>query len=140
MLLVDSSVWIDWLRGADTDAVRFVQEREANEELALTQMIYLEVLQGVSSDPQFAATRRILGAQAMLQPLDALETFEAAAQLYRRARKSGLAIRKSTDCLIAAMALEHGAVLVHNDRDFVALAQVAPSLVVYPRPPLSRRH
>ena len=49
MLLVDSSVWIDWLRGADTDAVRFVQEREAHEELALTQMIYLEVLQGVSS-------------------------------------------------------------------------------------------
>jgi predicted nucleic acid-binding protein len=140
MLLVDSSVWIDWLRGADTDAVRFVQEREAHEELALTQMIYLEVLQGVSSERQFAATRRVLGAQTMLQPLDALETFEAAAQLYRRARQRGFTIRKSTDCLIAAVALEQEAMLVHNYRDFLALAQVAPLLVVYPRPPLPPAH
>jgi predicted nucleic acid-binding protein len=140
MLLVDSSVWIDWLRGADTDAVRFVQEREAHEELALTQMIYLEVLQGVSSEKQFAATRRVLGAQTVLQPLDTLETFESAAQLYRSARKKGFTIRKSTDCLIAAIALEQGAMLVHNDRDFLALAQVASPLLVYPHPPLSPAH
>ena len=132
MLLVDSSVWIDWLRGAATGAVRFVQAREAFEEIALTQMIYLEVLQGVSSDRQYADCQRVLGAQTMLQPLDALETFEAAAQLYRKTRKKGLIIRKSTDCLIAAIALEQGAMLVHNDRDFLALAQVMPALVVYP--------
>ena len=135
MLLVDSSVWIDWLRGTDTDAVRFVQERENHEELAITQMIYLEVLQGVSSDRQFAATQRVLGAQTLFQPLDMLKTFEAAAHLYRRARIQGLTIRKSSDCLIAAMALEQGAVLVHNDRDFLALAQVEPALQVYPRNP-----
>ena len=135
MLLVDSSVWIDWLRGADTDAVRFIQQRENHEELAITQMIYLEVLQGVSSDRQFAATQRVLGSQIVLQPQGALKTFEAAARLYRRARQQGLTIRKSTDCLIAAMALEQGAVLVHNDRDFLALAQVDEALLVYPRPP-----
>ena len=120
MILVDSSVWIDWLRGADTDAVRFVQEREASEALALTQIIYLEVLQGVRSDSQFALTRDVLGAQEILEPLHALETFEAAAQLYRAARRRGLTVRKSADCLIAAIALEHGALLVHNDRDFLA--------------------
>lgn len=140
MLLVDSSVWIDWLRGADTDAVRFIQEREAHEELALTQMIYLEVLQGVSSERQFATTRRVLSAQTMLQPLDPLETFEAAAQLYRRARQQGFIIRKSTDCLIAAVALEQEAMLVHNDRDFLALAQVAPQLLIYPRRPFAPAH
>jgi predicted nucleic acid-binding protein len=136
MLLVDSSVWIDWLRGSDTDAVRFVQAREAQEELALTQMIYLEVLQGVSSEHQFVATQKVLGAQTILSPLDELETFEAAAQLYRRARRQGLTIRKSTDCLIAAIALEHDALLVHNDRDFLALAQVVPQLQVYPHQPM----
>ena len=135
MLLVDSSVWIDWLRGAATDAVRFVQAREPFEEIALTQMIYLEVLQGVSSDRQYAECQRVLGAQTMLQPLDAQTTFEAAAQLYRRARKQGLTIRKSTDCLIAAIALEQGAMLVHNDRDFLTLAQAEPMLAVYPVPP-----
>lgn len=133
MLLIDSSVWIDWLRGSDTDAVRFVQARESHEEMALTQMIYLEVLQGVSSQRQFAATQEVLSAQTMLLPLDALQTFEAAALLYRRARLMGLTIRKSTDCLIAAMALEQGALLVHNDRDFIAMAQAVPQLQVYPR-------
>lgn len=137
MLLIDSSVWIDWLRGADTEAVRFVQDRQSSEELALTQMIYLEVLQGINTDRQFVATQRVLGAQAMLQPLDVLATFEAAAQLYRRARRAGLTIRKSTDCLIAAMALEHAALLVHNDRDFLALAQVEPRLLVYPGKPIA---
>ncbi len=132
MLLVDSSVWIDWLRGADTDAVRFVQQRESQEELALTQMIYLEVLQGVRSGRQFATTQRVLRAQTVLQPLDALTTFENAAKLYRQARQRGLTIRKSTDCLIATMAVEHGALLVHNDRDFLALAKTEPRLQVYP--------
>ena len=74
----------------------------------------------------------MLGSQTMLQPLNALETFEAAAQLYRKARKKGLTVRKSTDCLIAAIALEQGAMLVHNDRDFLVLAQAEPMLVVYP--------
>ncbi|ABE45997.1 type II toxin-antitoxin system VapC family toxin [Polaromonas sp. JS666] len=137
MLLIDSSVWIDWLRGSDTDAVRFVQAREGQEELALTQMIYLEVLQGVSSERQFAVTQKILGAQTMLLPLDELETFAAAAQLYRQARQQGLTIRKSTDCLIAAIALEQGALLVHNDRDFLALAQSMPHLHVYPNRPVA---
>ena len=133
MLLIDSSVWIDWLRGSDTDAVRFVQARESQEEVALTHMIYLEVLQGVSSQRQFAATKKVLGAQTMLLPLDVLQAFEAAALLYRRACLMGLTIRKSTDCLIAAMALEHGALLVHNERDFIAMAQATPQLQVYPQ-------
>lgn len=132
MLLVDSTVWIDWLRGADTDAVRFVQARAEREELALTQMIYQEVLQGVSSDRQFEATRRVLGGQTVLEPLEPLETFEAAAHLYRKARRLGLTIRKSTDCLIAAIAIEQDALLVHNDRDFLALARADAKLHVYP--------
>lgn len=140
MILIDSSVWIDWLRGADTDAVRFIQQREGYEELALTQMIYLEVLQGIRSDEQFALTRQVLAAQTILEPLDALETFEAAAQLYRLARQRGLTIRKSTDCLIAAIALEHDAMLVHNDRDFLALAQATAQLHIYPSQPVTPQH
>ena len=53
-------------------------------------------------------------------------------QARRSARKLGLTIRKSADCLIAIVALEHEALLVHNDRDFLALARVAPHLLVYP--------
>lgn len=134
MLLVDSTVWIDWMRGSDTDAVRFIQSREPQEELALTQMIYLEVLQGVSSQSQFDATRRVLGAQTLVQPLEPQVTFEDAAQLYRRARLKGFTIRKSTDCLIAAIAIEQNALLVHNDRDFLALRKADARLRIYPAP------
>ena len=132
MILIDSSVWIDWLRGSDTDAVRFVQARQDIEELALTQMIYLEVLQGAATSRQYEAIKRVLSKQTMLEPLDNLETFEAAAQLYRTARRKGLTVRKPVDCLIAAIALEQRTLLVHNDRDFLARASAVPQLVVYP--------
>lgn len=79
------------------------------------------------------ATQNILGAQTLLLPQDDHHTFESAALLYRRARGMGLTICTSTDCLIAALALENGALLVHNDRDFIALARAVPQSQVYPR-------
>jgi predicted nucleic acid-binding protein len=93
------------------------------------------VLQGLRSEKEFERTRQVLWSALILEPRE-LSTYEVAARLYRRAREVGLTIRKPTDCLIAALALEHGAVLVHNDRDFIALAQVEPALLVYPGPGL----
>jgi predicted nucleic acid-binding protein len=138
MLIVDSSVWIDWLRGHDTEAVRFLQQREASEELALTQMIYLEVLQGMESERQFRDVQRVLSAQAVFRPMDDVDSFEAAAIMYRRCRKAGFTIRKSTNCLIAVIAMEQNALLVHNDRDFLVMAEVEPHLQVIPRRPIER--
>lgn len=134
MLLVDSSVWIDRSLGLETDGTRFVDLRDGQEEIALTGIIYQEVLQGARSDRGFEALREMLSAMLLLEPRE-LSTYEIAAMLYRRARQAGFTIRKPNDCLIAAIALEHGALLVHNDRDFVALAQVEPSLLVYPGRP-----
>ena len=81
----------------------------------------------------FWALQGTTGPQTLLLPRDDRQTFESAALLYRRARQMGLTIRKSTDCLIAALALENGALLVHNDRDFIALAKAVPQLQVHPR-------
>lgn len=134
MLLVDSSVWIDRSRGAETDSARFVDDRDGQEEIAITGVIYQEVLQGARSDRGFEQLRQMLSAMLLLEPRE-LSTYEIAAILFRRARKAGYTIRKPTDCLIAALALEHGALLVHNDRDFVHLAQVEPSLLIYPGRP-----
>ena len=134
MLLVDSSVWIDRSRGAEPDATRYVDLREGQEEIALTGVIYQEVLQGAGSDHGFDRLREMLSAMLLLEPRE-WSTYEIAAVLYRRARQAGFTIRKPNDCLIAAIALEHGALLVHNDRDFVALAQVEPSLLIYPGRP-----
>jgi predicted nucleic acid-binding protein len=135
MLLVDSSIWIDKALGRNTDGYFFVASRDELEDICVTGVIVQEVLQGTRTDRDFERHREILGAYSLLEPRG-LSTYDVAAQLYRRARASGLTIRSSNDCLIAAIALEHGALLVHNDRDFLVLAQVEPALLVYP----GRRH
>jgi predicted nucleic acid-binding protein len=134
MLLLDSSVWIDAYRGRSTEATRFVEMREEQEEIATTGIIFQEVLQGFRTQVDFERMRQALWSVLILEPRE-LSTYEVAAQLYRTACGAGLAIRKPNDCLIAALALEHGALLVHNDRDFLALAQVEPALMVYPGRP-----
>lgn len=134
MLLVDSSIWIDAMNGRITDATRYLETRDEGEEIATTGIIFQEVLQGIRGEREFARMRDVLWATLILEPRE-LSTYEIAAQLYRRARGEGLTVRKPNDCLIAALALEHGALLVHNDRDFLALAQVEPALLVYPGRP-----
>lgn len=134
MLLLDSSVWIDGLRGRSTEATRFLQARDDQEEIATTGIVFQEVLQGIRDAGQFDRMRQVLWSSLILEPRE-LSTYEVAAQLYRKARAAGLTVRKSNDCLIAAVALEHGALLVHNDRDFVHLAQVEPALMIYPGRP-----
>ncbi|RYF35872.1 MAG: PIN domain nuclease [Comamonadaceae bacterium] len=134
MLLVDSSVWIDRSLGVETDGTRFVDFRDGQEEIAVTGIICQEVLQGARTDGGFDALREMLSAMVLLEPRE-LSTYEIAAALYRKARKAGFTVRKPNDCLIAAVALENGALVVHNDRDFLALAHVEPSLLIYPGRP-----
>lgn len=134
MLLLDSSVWIDSSKGLATNATRFVEQRDDHEEIATTGIIFQEVLQGIRDEVLYEQLRDALWGSLILEPRE-LSTYEIAAQLYRRGRKQGLTIRKPNDCLIAAIALEHGALLVHNDRDFLAIAQVEPALLVYPGRP-----
>jgi predicted nucleic acid-binding protein len=134
MLLLDTSVWIDLLADRRTEAVSFCLQRESTEGIALTEMIYLEVLQGARTEAIEARIRENLRQQEMLFPSQGLETFEQAASLYRSARRKGFTVRTAVDCLIAQIAIEHGALLVHNDRDYFAIAEVEPRLQLYPNP------
>jgi len=134
MLLLDSSVWIDIHRARTTTATRYLDGRDDSEEIATTGIIFQEVLQGVRDEAEYDYVRKLLWSTLILEPRE-LSTYEIAAQLYLRARAKGLTVRKPSDCLIAALALEHGALLVHNDRDFFALAQVEPALVIFPGRP-----
>lgn len=134
MLLLDSSVWIDASRGRATDATQYVQTRGDHEEIATTGVIFQEVLQGIRNPGDYERMRQVLWSALILEPRE-LSTYEVAAQLYLSARAKGFTIRRPNDCLIAALALEHGALLVHNDRDFIALAQAEPSLLIYPGRP-----
>lgn len=134
MLLVDSSVWIDVHCGRVTEATRYVAQRDEHEEIATTGTVFQEVLQGIRDPAEFERMRGVLWSALILEPR-ALSTYEIAAQLFRRARERGFAIRNDNDCLLAALALEHGALLVHNDSDFLLLAEVEPALLVFPGRP-----
>ena len=124
MIVVDTTVWIDFLEGRDTAFDRGLTVLiEQGSRVALTDLIYCEVLQGIADEPLYRRTRDLLRAYPILR-VRGLGTFERAANVYRACRKKGLTIRKTADCLIAATCLEAGAELYHNDRDFDAIARV----------------
>lgn len=88
--------------------------------------IVQEVLQGVDDDYRFEDMRDVLyNLRAIEDPLTG-ELFHEAILLYRAARKHGVTVRSSVDCLIAASAIRHGATLLHRDRDFDHLARITP--------------
>lgn len=121
MIVVDTSVWVDVLRGRRTrKALRCVELIESGEPVALTDVIFAELLQGVG-EHDAADVERHLRAFPILR-LEGLADFALAASLYRAARREGVAIRKTLDCLIAAPCVRTGAPILHADADFDRLS------------------
>jgi predicted nucleic acid-binding protein len=129
VIVVDTTVWIDFLAARGTAFDRHLAELlEADAPIALVDIVYCEILQGVRDEEAYRRIRLSLLAHPILRPRG-LETFEVAANLYRAGRERGLTIRRSVDCLIAATCLEHEAEIYHNDRDFDALARVSALMI-----------
>jgi len=130
ILLVDTSVWIDFFAGRKTRQASILREGvKEGADVALTRLILAEILQGVPSDPEFARLRSALSSFRILLPASE-EAFVKAASLYRKGRKRGVTIRSLIDCIIAAIAMEHEAVVLHRDRDYDRIATFAPLKVV----------
>jgi hypothetical protein len=126
VIVVDTSVWIDVLNDTPApQAQRCVGLIESGEPIALTDVILAEVLQGLRSDREAALVERHLRAFPILRVED-LDDFVLAARLYRAARRVGVTVRKTLDCLIAAPCVRTGAPLLHADEDFDRLATCTP--------------
>jgi len=126
VIVVDTSVWIDVLNNVDTPPAKTcVRLIEGGEPVALTDVIFTEVLQGLSDESEANEVERHLRAFPMLR-LESLEEFALAAELYRSARRKGITIRKTLDCLIAAPCVRANAPLLHADKDFDRLASCTP--------------
>jgi predicted nucleic acid-binding protein len=122
VIVVDTSVWIDVLNDTPTpQATHCVELIEAGQPIALTDVILTEILQGLRSDREAARVERHLRAFPILR-LAELDDFVLAAKLYRAARRAGVTIRKTLDCLIAAPCVRTGVPLLHADADFDRLA------------------
>lgn len=129
MILVDTSVWIDWLRGTTTEAVQRLERiLEGGIPFGITGVIYQEILQGADSAASLQRLADYFGSQRFYSPLDTLTTHKGAAELYQACRNQGITIRSTIDCLIAQIALEHELMLLHSDRDFDRLREAAPRL------------
>jgi predicted nucleic acid-binding protein len=130
MIVVDTSVWIDVLGGRRTrQARRCVELIEAGDPVALTDVIFAEILRGLRSDDEAKLVEQHLRAFPVMR-LEGLDDFALAASLYRTARGAGVTIRNTLDCLIAAPCVRTGAPLLHSDADFDRLASCS-SLKVF---------
>jgi predicted nucleic acid-binding protein len=125
-VLVDTSVWIEFLRGSGGPADAWVVEAlTQGRPLAWTEPILLELLVGASSADRATALRSLVTRGPMAR-LAGLDDWEAAATLARAARSTGRPVRSTIDCLIAAVAIRTGMPVVTCGRDFTVLASVSP--------------
>jgi predicted nucleic acid-binding protein len=127
MILVDTSVLIDFLKGSKTEgSLKFQDILERKIPFGITSFILQEVLQGAASEKEFSLLRRYLSSQRFYHLKDPVDSFAEAAKLYMECRKKGITVRSTIDCLIAETALEHNLMLLHNDNDFNAISKVVP--------------
>lgn len=117
MILVDSSVWIDFLRNQPTPQAEWLDRNLGVEMLLVGDLILAEVLQGFTDDRGFDETRRLLGRLGQIA-IGGPELAVEAARNYRRLRTLGVTVRGTVDALIATRCLVDGLVLLHSDRDF----------------------
>jgi predicted nucleic acid-binding protein len=128
-MLVDSSVWIAYLRGDNLVEVALLTEAlEQREPIWLAPPILQEVLQGADSPYRFKRWDRVLGDLPMVIVPDTREAARSAAHLYARCRWAGVTPRSANDCLIATHAIFASMPLLHRDRDFGLIAGVEPKL------------
>jgi len=126
VILVDSSAWIEFQRATGSRADRWLTAAiEADDPLATTGLILLEILAGARDERQARDLRRLLDRCHFLPVEDPFD-FESAATLYRTCRREGITIRRLPDCLIAAVAIRTGTPLLHQDADFDAIARHTP--------------
>jgi hypothetical protein len=122
MILVDSSAWIEVLRGRRRDELT---RATAGDEVVTCLPVMQEVLQGIDDDAAYHLAAAAFADIPILEDPLTREVFDAAIQLYRTARRSAVTVRSSVDCLIAVCAMRNDAVVLHVDRNFTHLARIA---------------
>ena len=122
MILVDSSVWIDYFKGTNTAHTRKLDSLLGHEPLAIGDLMLTEVLQGFSNERDFNLARKML-TSLMVVHLGGQEIAIQAAQNFRALPNVGMTVRKTIDTVIATRCIESGYDLLHNDRDFDPFAK-----------------
>ncbi len=122
MIIVDTSVWIDYLNGSYTPATDRLDSELINGTVAIGDLIFLEILQGIRNDKEYQKT------ESSLKKLDQFEMLghkmvAPCAENYRALRKRGVTIRKTADVIIATFCIKNKLPLLFTDRDFTPFVE-----------------
>lgn len=129
MILVDTSVWIDYFNGVENRQTEILDRILSEQSVLIGDIILTEILQGFDSDKDYRLAKQAL------DPLDCVHlggkslAIEAASN-FRHLRSKGITIRKTVDMLIASWCIEHDVELLHNDKDFDRIARELPLRVI----------
>lgn len=118
MILVDTGVWIDYLNGNTTEQTDELDTCLVNGEVAIGDLIFLEILQGFRSDREYNLAKKTLLTLEQYQMFDSTMALKSANN-YRKLRKSGTIIRSTIDVIIATFCIENKLPLLFSDRDFI---------------------
>ena len=120
MVLIDTTVWIDFFAGRELPHVSALECLiKKREDICICGIILTEVLQGIREKSEFGKTKELFNAMIFL-PMP-YSVFLSAAEVYRTLRRKGITIRNSVDCMIASVAIENDIMLLHNDKDFLPI-------------------
>jgi predicted nucleic acid-binding protein len=131
MVIVDTTVWVDYFNGIYNSETDWLDRSLGQEALGLTDLIFCEVLQGLRADRQFKA----IGEQLIGFPIfrtGGIRFALEAASNFRELRKRGLTVRKTIDCWIATFCIREGLNLLHRDRDYDVFEQHLGLRVIHP--------
>lgn len=125
MILVDTSVWIEYFRATGSAAACEVRRLLSDEpdQVVTCEPVAMEILAGASNDDAYRKLERLVNGLPSLT-VETATDFRSAADIYRAARRTGQTIRSINDCLIAAVALRHRAQVAHRDADFDVIAGI----------------
>lgn len=122
LVIVDSSVWIDFIKGNLNSKTEVLEELLLNSiDLCICGIILSEVLQGIKNDLQYKKIKNYF--QGLIYLEDKKEQYFLASEIYRKARSKGSTIRSSSDCIIAAIAINNECRLLQKDRDFAIICK-----------------
>ena len=131
MVIVDTTVWIDYLNDVETPETDWLDQQLTRQPLGLLDLMVCEILQGLSTDEEAARVLRDLR-RFQLFETGGLELATSAARNYRILRAQGRTVRKTIDCLIATFCLRESHSLLYCDRDFDPFERLLGLSVVHP--------
>ena len=132
MILVDTSVLIDYLKGTENRATEKFQDiLDLSIPFGINNLIFQEVLQGARNEAEFDKLKEYMETLDFYELTKGRKSYEEAAYINFLCRRSGVTVRSTIDLLIAQTAMEHVVPLLHNDSDFNRIAGVMKDLLIY---------